>query len=480
MPLPARPRSLLLAALIVAAVAATPDRPATPPAASVDWADGAICYEIYVRSFADSDGDGTGDFRGLTERLDYLNDGNPEGGYDLGVDAIALLPIFRSPARHGHDASDYEHVNPDYGTEADFDRLIAEAHRRGIKVLLDFPPERTSVEPPGDELVRVATKLLKRGVDGFRIDVARYATERGHSEKSDAKETHAALRALAARVRRAKPEALLVGVNRADTKTIAEYFGRADSIPRGDELPCNLNFPLAAAIVEGIRTGDARPAAAVLREMKQRYPAGAIDAPFLTNHDMRRAATQLGGRREKLRSAVVTLLTLPGLVCLYYGEEVGLRNGPGDGERGNGTPMAWDASPGAGFTRGKPWRAFALGKEETNVAAQLKSPISLLGRYRGLLRVRRGYAALRNGALDLLTSRDRRTPILAFTRTHGPERMLVVHNLGGDAATAGPYRIDAKAFTPVIQDLGVGAPKMTSKGVTVLLPPNSSGVWKLD
>jgi len=480
MPLLARTRfdSLLLVALVVAAVGATPDHPATPPAGSIDWADGAVCYEIYVRSFADSDGDGVGDFRGLTERLDYLNDGNPEGGYDLGVDAIALLPIFRPSSRHGHNAHDYEHVNPDYGTEADFDRLIREAHRRGIKVLLDLTLDPSS---EGGKAEHVATRWLKRGVDGYRIDVARGPIEkRRGSGKPDPRETHALLRAFAAHVRSVKPEALLVGQIRADTKEIAEYFGSTDSIPRGDELPCNLNFPLAAAIVEGIRTGDARPAAAVLREMKQRYPEGAIDAPLLTNHDMRRVATQLGGRREKLRSSVVTLLTLPGMVCLYYGEEVGLRNGPGDDERGNKTPMAWDASAGGGFTRGKPWQAFASGHEETNVATLLKSPTSLLGRYRGLLRVRRGYTALRSGALELLNSGDRPTPILAFTRTHASERMLVVHNLGGDAATAGPYRIDAKSFTPVIQDLGVGAPKMTSKGVTVLLPPNSSGVWKLD
>jgi glycosidase len=488
MSLLARPRfqSLLLVALVVAAVGAAPDHPTTPPAGSIDWADGAVCYEIYVRSFADSDGDGVGDFRGLTERLDYLNDGNPEGGYDLGVDAIALLPVFRPSLRHGHNAHDFEHVNPDYGTEADFDRLIGEAHRRGIKVLLDLAPAVDGVRAvhPSDELERVASRWLKRGVDGFRIDASGWPVEKGRDDKRggkpSAKETHAALRAFAAHVRRVKSEALLVGESRTDTKGIAEYFGSTDSVPRGDELPCNLNFPLAAAIVEGIRTGDARSAATVLREMSQRYPDVAIDAPFLINGDMRRVATELGGRREKLRSAVVTLLTLPGFVTLYYGEEVGLRSGPGDDDRGNRTPMAWDASPGGGFTRGKPWRWFAPGQKETNVATQLKSPTSLLGRYRGLLRVRRGYAALRSGALELLNTGDRPTPILAFTRTHGSERMFVVHNLGGDAATAGPYRIDAKGFTPVIQDLGVGAPKMTSKGVTVLLPPNSSGVWKLD
>jgi glycosidase len=540
----------LLAALIVAsappalAEPAPAARAATDPAGRLGWADGAVCYEIFVRSFADSDSDGIGDLRGLTQRLDYLNDGNPNGGYDLGVDAIWLMPIFRSPSYHGYDVTDYEHVNPDYGTEADFDRLLSEAHRRGIKVILDLPLNHTSAghawfreaaadskSPRRDwyvwsdsdlawsqpwnpsnvtwhkagkahyyglfrssmpdlnfrtpavrsEMERVADLWLKRGVDGFRLDATRHLIETGlGAGQSDTGETHAYLREFAAHVRRVKPEALLVGENWTDTQTIATYFGRADSVARVDELPCNFNFPLADAIVEGIRTGDARPAASVLREMKRVYPHGVIDAPFLTNHDMQRVATQLGGSRERLRSAVVTLLTLPGAPVLYYGEEIGLRNGPGDDDRDKRTPMAWDGSPGGGFTAGTPWQPFAPDMEETNVAAQMKNPISLFGRYRGLIRVRRGYAALRTGDLGLLTSVDRSTPVLAFTRTSGAERMLVVHNLGGAAATAGPYAIDVKSFTPVVLDLGVGTPKATSRGVSILLPPNSSGVWKLD
>src|SRR6185503_12138162 len=161
MPLLARTlrHTFLLAAITVTAVGATPDHPATPPASTIDWADGAVCYEIYVRSFADSDGDGVGDFRGLTERLDYLNDGNPESGYDLGVDAIALLPVFRTSSRHGHNGHDYEHVNPEYGAEADFDRMLSEAHRRGIKVLLDLTLDPSSED--GDAK-HVATRWLKR------------------------------------------------------------------------------------------------------------------------------------------------------------------------------------------------------------------------------------------------------------------------------------------------------------------------------
>jgi 1,4-alpha-glucan branching enzyme len=103
-----------------------------------DWARGAVFYEIFVRSFADSDGDGVGDLEGLIGRLDYLNDGNPTTSDDLEVDALWLMPVFPSPSYHGYDVVDYESINPDYGTNEDFVRLCDEAHRRGIRVILDF------------------------------------------------------------------------------------------------------------------------------------------------------------------------------------------------------------------------------------------------------------------------------------------------------------------------------------------------------
>src|SRR5512137_1666469 len=95
------------------------------------WRQGVV-YQIYPRSFADADGDGVGDLRGVTSHLDYLNDGTPDS---LGVDAIWLSPFFLSPGLDfGYDVSDYCAVDPLFGTMADFDRLVAEAHRRGIRV----------------------------------------------------------------------------------------------------------------------------------------------------------------------------------------------------------------------------------------------------------------------------------------------------------------------------------------------------------
>ncbi|MGC4000121.1 MAG: alpha-amylase family glycosyl hydrolase [Anaeromyxobacter sp.] len=533
----------LLAALApLAAGAADPAPPvgaaSSPAAWSNGWARGAVFYEVFVRSFADSDGDGTGDLRGLTAKLDELNDGDPATTGDLGVDALWLMPIFPSPSYHGYDTTDYEDINPDYGTLADFDRLVKEAHRRGIRVILDLVVNHTSTQHPWfqdarssakavhrdwyvwsqqdpgwhqpwgqdpvwhrdgsayyyalfwdqmpdldfrnpevrAEIRRIAKLWLDRGVDGFRLDAARHLVEDGDGDgQCDTAGTRAAWAEFAAYVRSAKPDAVLVGELWTSTRNIAPYYGDGARVVGGDGLPMAFDFPLATATIAALRTGAPEGIATTLAEVQRLYPKGALDAPFLTNHDHIRVATQLEGHPGKLRAAAGILLTLPGAPFVYYGEELGLVNGPGTDDPQKRTPMPWDATKGGGFTTGRPWFPFAPGREVVNVAVEKGDPRSLRSRYRDLIAVRHRSEALREGALELLPGAGR---TLAFVRRAGGQTVVVLQNVGEGAEEAGPYALPDGALRPLFADPGVGAPVTGPKGVTVKLPPHGTAIFE--
>lgn len=499
-----------------------------------DWARSAVFYQIFVRSFADSNDDGIGDLNGLTSKLDYLR--------DLGIDALWLTPIFNSPSYHGYDTIDYESIHPAYGTLADFDRLLQEAHRRGIRIVLDLVINHTSSQHPwfieaassasaprrdwyvwrpddpgwvqpwgGDhhtwhekngayfygifwsgmpdlnlrnkavraEVMRLADLWLARGVDGFRLDAARHIIETGPDQgQCDSPETHAFWKEFSAHVRSTRPEAVLFGENWTETPIIATYFGSTAKIASGDELPMNFDFPLAKQILEGVKGGEAMAIAAKLAEIQRVYPPSVADAPFLTNHDNVRVATELQNDARSMRSAAAILLTLPGAPFLYYGEEIGLQNGPTPNDEAKRTPMPWDGSEGSGFTRGKPWFPFAPGKEKANVAAEVRDPDSLLQRYRRLIHVRKASAALRSGGLKLLTAQGHPSPVLAFLREASDERVLVVHNLGDAQAAAGPFPIGAATLEKLFTDPGTAEPSASAGAWKISLPGHATGIWR--
>jgi glycosidase len=263
---------------------------------------------------------------------------------------------------------------------------------------------------------------------------------------------------------------VLVGENWTQTPIIARYFA---------DLPMNFDFPLAEEILQGVQDGEAAGIAGKIDEILELYPAGALDAPFLTNHDQTRIASVLQGDPAKLRSAAAVLLTLPGAPFLYYGEEVGLQNGPGRNDEFKRTPMPWDASPLGGFTTGKPWFEFSSGRETANVASQTGDPASLLAHYRKLIQARKASAALRTGELKLLTSGIRSDPVLAFVREAAGERVLVLHNLAAAETTAGPYDLKADGFEPIFTAGQIGPPEKVEGGWRVKLPAGASAIFRL-
>ena len=453
---------------------------AAQPAVGTDWKRGAVCYEVFVRSFYDSDGDGIGDLKGLTEKLDYINDGNPASRSDLGARCIWLMPIDASPSYHGYDVKNYYRVNPDYGTNAEFKRLVAAAHKRGIKVLVDlvlnhassehpffkealrdtasphrawfrFSPTNPAVKGPWGQDVwhrspirdeyyygiftaempdlnyrnpavrREAENvarfwLQEMGADGFRLDAVPYLVESGDSLAHTAG-THDMLREWSAYVRRIAPRAYTVGEVWDSVGAQLPYYP--------DQLDAYFVFEASDAILDAVRMGSARNLLAPMLRLQRALPADRW-APFLRNHDQTRTVTALGGDIARAKTAATLLLTLPGLPFVYYGEELGMVGDKPD-ERLR-TPMQWTAARGAGFTHGFAWEPLQSDSLTANVQFESADPASLLTLYRRLIHLRTANDALAVGTLvPVEASTD---AVAAYIRRTAGRAVLVLTNLG--------------------------------------------------
>ncbi len=462
-----------------------PPVPASPTPVSREpaWWDDTVFYEIFVRSFCDSNGDGIGDLRGLIEKLDYLNDGDPATNQDLGVTGLWLMPISASPSYHGYDVIDYYTVNPEYGTNDDFKCLVDEARQRGVRVIVDLVLNHTSDQHPwfldsasgpdaerrdwylwsetdpgylgpwGEpvwhyrngayyygifwsgmpdlnlensevtaELYEVARYWLEEmEADGFRLDAARHYVEEG-KEQSHTPATHTWLQDFRAFSKGVDPEMLTVGEIWDVSDAVATYAGR--------DVDLAFEFSLAQAILLSVNEGSATALASAMKEVQRLYPEGGY-APFLTNHDQNRVMDELGRDPDKAKLAATVLLTLPGVPFVYYGEEIGMTGSkPDELIR---TPMQWTSELHAGFTTGQPWEPVNEGYEERNVEAQSTDADSLLNHYRALVALRHAHPSLRSRAFQAAESTD--GSIYAYLRHAEGEMVLVVLNLGAGVAS---------------------------------------------
>jgi alpha-glucosidase len=454
------------------------------------WWRNAVVYQIYPRSFQDSDGDGIGDLTGITQRLEHLT--------NLGVDALWLSPMYPSPlADFGYDVADYEDVDPQLGTLEDFDRLVTAAHERGLKVLLDLVPCHTSIEHPwfrehpdwyiwadGDappnnwvaafggsawaldeetgrwylhsfypeqadldwrnpEVVRamqgVVRFWLDRGADGFRLDAINQLLKDAElRDDPPASRTFALpLHPEAAKLERIysgnRPEVgrALAALRAAagDALLVGEvYLPTSEYGPYLEHLDLVFAFELFHSPWDADRLRRAITTAVPLERV----------AWVLSNHDFPRLPTRFG--RENERAAATLLLTLPGTAFVYQGDEIGLADGPGAdppfdraGRDGARHPMQWDPGPHGGFTTGEPWLP-TLDPTERNVADQTCDPGSLLQFYRRLIDLRKELGSdfdLLESAPDVLAYR-RGSRVVAINLSSGPRPMPV----DGDAVLA--------------------------------------------
>jgi alpha-glucosidase len=449
------------------------------PAGDPWWAD-AVVYQIYARSFQDSDGDGIGDLQGVISRLDHLA--------WLGVDALWLSPIYPSPlADMGYDVADYTGVAPEYGTLADVDDLISQAHERGIRVLLDLVPSHTSIEhpwfrehpdwyvwsddgPPNNwvasfggpawsrdertgrwylhsfypeqpdlnwrhpevraafgEVVRFWTA---RGIDGFRVDaIDRIMKDAQLRDDPPASEPFpfpapTEYAALDHRHSTNDPETglALAALRDAarDAVLVGEVYLRTAQLrPYLQHLDLAFAFELPHGAFEVGRLRDLIASATGLGRV----------AWVLSNHDFPRVATRLGAARAAL--AAMLLLTLPGAAFLYQGDEIGMVDGPGAdppvdraGRDPHRHPMQWAPAPDGGFTEGEPWLPLT-DPERRSVASQRGREGSMLELYRALIAGRRELA----GPVERIESA---AGVLSFRRG----RHTVALNLGAEPAPA--------------------------------------------
>jgi maltose alpha-D-glucosyltransferase/alpha-amylase len=306
------------------------------------WYKDAVIYQLHVRAFADSDGDGVGDLAGLTGKLDYL--------HDLGVTALWLLPFYPSPLKDdGYDIADYTAVNPAYGTLADFKTFLREAHRRGLRVITELVINHTSDQHPWFQrarrarpgsvhrdfyvwsahpdkyldariifkdfetsnwawdplaqayywhrfythqpdlnfdsprvrkaVLKVLDFWLELGVDGLRLDAVPYLYEREGTNCENLAETHAFLRELRAHVDRHFPNRMLLAEANQWPEDAVAYFGAA-----GDECHMNFHFPVMPRMFMSLQMEDRFPLIDILKQTPH-IPGGAQWAMFLRNHD---------------------------------------------------------------------------------------------------------------------------------------------------------------------------------------------------
>lgn len=447
-----------------------------------------ITYEIFVQSFADSNGDGIGDINGMTSKLDYLQ--------NLGVEGIWLMPMNPSPSYHKYDVSDYYDIHPDYGTLGDFKKFVKEAHARNIKVVMDMVLNHSSNQNPwfkealkddhikywdyyvwahkddpkvqpetvtaadgttrrkrsnwnsvdnsdylyfsqfgrnmpdlnfdNPKLQQEVFKIGKFWLKEVGIDGFRLDAARHVFPDERAADNHKWWEYFLKEMKTVNKDVYIVGEVWAEAEVVGPYL-------KG--IPALFNFDMGGEIIKSVNEENGSQLVAKHKKIEDFYKTvnpDYVDATFLTNHDQNRVMSSVNNNFDKEKMAVALLLTLPGSPYLYYGEEIGMLGKKPD--QNIREPFLWDSKMNDKLRA--TWIKPVNSTDSTVVSAsvQLKDKNSLLNYYKTFIQLRNKSLALTYGQLVPVQLANNPS-VCAFVRADQNESLLVFHNLSKESRT---------------------------------------------
>ena len=462
-----------------------------PPDSALGWWNDAVFYQIYPRSFLDSNGNGIGDFAGLLSKLDYLNDGNPATTADLGVTALYLMPVHPASNSYlgGYEVIDYKGINYEYGTSIDFSQLVAAAHARGMKVILDMVFNHTSSQNPWfttgaagqgsrydnyyvfrrdnpggswrtnpvshtnpnfnyfygvfgpntpdlnyynpsvrNTVKDISSYWLGRNVDGFRLDAPMYLYETGNALTYAQQENLPATYAYWRGWRDHIKAANPQAFSVGETWLQGDIPAAARYVYQGFDI--GFQFDIAFGLEDALNKGNKLFLQNPVEQSLQYYPFLQFGT-FASNHDLfLRSSGNTNPLRIKDRVSgdkdAQAKLAAAWLLTAPGVPFVYYGDEIGISSTYARSPMQWDATANAGFTTGRPWAAIGADYATYNVAHEQNDPASILSAYRGLIAVRAAQPALRRGTYQTLTTSV--PGVYAFARTSGAETVVVLLN----------------------------------------------------
>ena len=458
-----------------------------------------IYYEIFIRSFCDSNKDGIGDINGIRQKLDYLQ--------NLGITGIWITPIHPSPTYHKYDVVDYFGIDKEYGTIEEYKLLVKEAHAKGIKVLIDLVVNHTSSEHPwfiasckndpkykdfyvwsktengnnwhknplnpnekyfaffwekmpdlnfDNKEVREEVKKIGRywindiGVDGYRIDAAQHVYEPNDTVRNTIWWTEFRNGLL-----KINPNVYLLGEVWNKDSIVATYFKSS--------LDGCFNFDLSKAIIQCVEKNDASNFVSTLQSIHQLYQSynpNFRDVIFISNHDQDRYRSTFNGDSAKTKLAFAMLITLPGIPFLYYGEEVGMLGKSPDEFRRE--PFLWSKNDAGNTTWEKP--KYSTSQSVGYLDEQMKDKNSFYSFYKSMIGFRKENPILSEGEIKPYLIAGQSKGLIAYQFINQQKSCYVFHNVSPETISIYLPEFKNKSVT------GFNGASFSTNGTFVLKP----------